>query len=89
MQPITKAQRAALKRVFDRTPLFSSRPQAASACVYLNQRYDGKNAPAHAVVSYRQFRRTVQGPLYRSDPCIMVPWCGMWLGIEADGYTHS
>jgi hypothetical protein len=21
--------------------------------------------------------------------CIMVPWQGMWLGIEKDGYTHS
>jgi hypothetical protein len=21
--------------------------------------------------------------------CIMVPWCGMVLGIEEDGYTHS
>lgn len=21
--------------------------------------------------------------------CIMVPWCGMWLGVEPDGYTHS
>jgi hypothetical protein len=21
--------------------------------------------------------------------CIMVPWSGMWLGIEKDGYTHS
>jgi hypothetical protein len=21
--------------------------------------------------------------------CIMVPWLGMWLGIEPDGYTHS
>jgi hypothetical protein len=20
---------------------------------------------------------------------IMLPWCGMWLGIETDGYTHS
>ena len=20
---------------------------------------------------------------------LMVPWCGMWLGIETDGYTHS
>ena len=34
---------------------------------------------------YREFRRTVQpGP-----GCIMVPYCGMWLGIEPDGYTHS
>lgn len=21
--------------------------------------------------------------------CLMVPWCGMIVGIEADGYTHS
>jgi hypothetical protein len=20
---------------------------------------------------------------------IMIHWCGMWLGIEPDGYTHS
>jgi len=35
--------------------------------------------------SYRAFRRTVQpGP-----GCVMVPFAGMWLGIEPDGYTHS
>lgn len=34
---------------------------------------------------YRQFRRTVlPGP-----GCLMLPWHGMWLGIEPDGYTHS
>ena len=21
--------------------------------------------------------------------CVMIQWCGMWLGIEPDGYTHS
>lgn len=21
--------------------------------------------------------------------CIMIKWCGMWIGIEPDGYTHS
>ena len=21
--------------------------------------------------------------------CVMVPWSGMWLGIEPDGHTHS
>jgi len=21
--------------------------------------------------------------------CVMLPWCGMWLGIEPDGHTHS
>lgn len=35
--------------------------------------------------SYRAFRRTVQpGP-----GCIMVPFAGMWLGVEPDGHTHS
>ena len=35
--------------------------------------------------SYLAFRRTVQ----QGFDCIMVPYCGMWLGIETDGYTHS
>lgn len=39
----------------------------------------------HAAPTYRDVRRTVQpGP-----GCIMVPFAGMWLGIEPDGYTHS
>lgn len=29
-------------------------------------------------------KRVVYGREY-----IMLPWCGMWLGIEKDGYTHS
>ena len=36
-------------------------------------------------LSYRQFRKTVQP----GWDCVMVKWCGMWLGIERDGYTHS
>lgn len=36
-------------------------------------------------VSYLAFRRTVQSGF----DCVMVLWCGMWLGIEPDGYTHS
>jgi len=23
------------------------------------------------------------------DGAVVVPWCGMWLAIETDGYTHS
>lgn len=35
--------------------------------------------------SYKAFRKTARlGP-----DCIMVPFAGMWLGIETDGYTHS
>lgn len=36
-------------------------------------------------LTYRQFRRTV----FQTIDCIMVPWSGMYLGIERDGYTHS
>ena len=36
-------------------------------------------------MSYLQFRRTVEA----GWGCIMVRWCGMTLGIEPDGYTHS
>ena len=39
-------------------------------------------------LSYLQFRRTVESGLGMDD-CSMVKWCGMWLGIETDGYTHS
>jgi len=36
-------------------------------------------------LSYLAFRRTVK----HGFDCAMVEWCGMWLGIESDGYTHS
>jgi hypothetical protein len=57
----TKAQRQALKRLYDREPM---------------------------LVTYRQFRQRLQGT-FGSDKCVMVKWCGMWIGIEEDGYTHS
>ena len=35
--------------------------------------------------AYTQFRR-----LARPGPgCVMIPFAGMYLGIEPDGYTHS
>ena len=27
--------------------------------------------------------------LLACDGAVTVPWCGMWLCIERDGYTHS
>lgn len=39
-------------------------------------------------MTYRQFRRTVC-PTVGCDDAIVVPWAGMWLAIEADGYIHS
>ena len=38
-------------------------------------------------LSYKQFRKTVEPCVGLT--CVMVEWCGMWLGIETDGYTHS
>jgi len=37
--------------------------------------------------TYLAFRRTAYHD--RIMGCVMVPWSGMWLGIEPDGYTHS
>lgn len=37
---------------------------------------------------YRKFRRTVQ-PELAGYGAVMVPFAGMWVGIETDGYTHS
>lgn len=37
--------------------------------------------------SYEQFvSRATYSPMMG---CVMVPWRGMTIGIEADGYTHS
>lgn len=78
---LTRDQRVALKNVFDRQPLFMHvNPTAPHQLIC---RSDENAHPA----TYRQFRRTVQ-PYFGGD-CIMVPWCGMWLGIETDGHTHS
>ena len=43
------------------------------------------SADEYMKFTYLRFRRQVlPGP-----GCIMVPFAGMWLGIEPDGYTHS
>jgi hypothetical protein len=73
----TRAQREALFRVFQRDfPSWvtpTKRYQTTSCLV---------DVPS---IQYRRFRAKVQpGP-----GCIMLPWAGMWLGIEPDGYTHS
>lgn len=37
--------------------------------------------------SYKEFRKTVEAGFL--GEYIMVPWAGMVIGIEKDGYTHS
>lgn len=39
-------------------------------------------------LSYRAFRKLAV-PVFGGDGAIAIPWCGMWLCIETDGYTHS
>jgi hypothetical protein len=38
-------------------------------------------------MTFQEFKATAQSCV--GDKSIMVLWCGMWLGIEVDGYTHS
>lgn len=38
--------------------------------------------------SFLSFRRNVQ-TTFCNDGSIVIQWCGMWLCIETDGYTHS
>jgi hypothetical protein len=52
--------------------------------VALKEVYDRKwNKPK----SYLAYRRTAY--ISHMQGCLMLPWCGMLLGIENDGYTHS
>ena len=74
MFPITRAQREALHRKY-----LQSTPRETLSDA------DQKAGKQPRTLSYRQFRKTVQ----MGCDCIMVKWCGMWLGIEKDGYTHS
>jgi len=57
---LTRQQRVALKRLYDR--IDTGKP-----------------------VTYKEFRLSVS----KGWDCVMVYWCGMWVGIETDGYTHT
>lgn len=67
-----------------------TRPQA-EALLRLFSRNDPKPAHARNLTAwwrrYIAFRRTVVRASF--DDCILVPWSGMWIGIEKDGYAHS
>jgi hypothetical protein len=79
MTRTTRAQREAIFKVFQRDfPGWVSPGR--------RQSINGLIVPV-PTVQYRRFRAKVQ-PAF-SDSCVMLPWKGMWLGIETDGYTHS
>lgn len=77
MVKTTPQQRKALWRVFTRVVGDYNYEQGMTQHVV--------RLMAPDITGYRKFRRLVQpGP-----GCIMIPYAGMWLGIEPDGYTHS
>jgi hypothetical protein len=39
-------------------------------------------------IPYRMFRKGVHSYMDKSG-CVILPWKGMWIGIETDGYVHS
>ncbi len=64
-----------------------TRPQRESI-KKLYERYLRSDGADDFRMSYREFRKHAQ-PLIGGSGCIMVPWCGMWVGIELDGHTHT
>lgn len=47
--------------------------------------YRRAEAPAESFLTFRRKAR----PMFDRSGGIMIHWCGMWLGIEPDGYCHS
>ena len=80
MVPMTRAQREALFRIFQREfPNWISPGKRTNGV--------GMVLPV-STIQYRRYRKAVK-PLMGGDGCVMIFWKGMWLGIERDGYVHS
>ena len=43
--------------------------------------WDPDEAPTYRIFRKRAFKSF--------DGVLMLPWCGMWVGIEKDGYAHT
>ena len=76
---LTRKQREALFKVFQRD--FPS-----WVTPFKRESINGLVVPVPST-QWRRFRERVQ-PAFGGE-CVMLPWKGMWLGIERDGYTHS
>lgn len=88
--PITKAQKHALFRVFQRDFPGWISPTSRHDGTYCRHcgKWSGNGIVKVPSLQWRRFRRTVTAYSDGSG-CVLVPWKGMWLGIETDGYTHS
>jgi hypothetical protein len=56
--------------------------QQSALCLKFQQNPDG-------AANFEEFKNRVQPAGLGSDSYILLRWCGMTLGIELDGYTHS
>lgn len=54
----------------------------------LRKLWDRMESTGHA--KYDNDYESFVGTAHQSfGDCVVVPWCGMVIGIEPDGYTHS
>jgi hypothetical protein len=65
--------------------LKTTRPQRLALARILERKFERAPSPP-TIADYRAMRRS---EVFPGPGCIMVPFAGMWLGIEPDGYTHS
>lgn len=79
--PITRPQREALFRVFQRDFPSWVTPMR-------RKKWGTDELTPVSSFAYQRFRKTVK-PSFDGSGCVMLFWKGMWLGIERDGYTHS
>ena len=87
MTKFTKAQIKALKSVYDRCPIDQYNRRIEPRYIQNSEYYLGTPTYCYpGAISYNTFRRSASRAF---GNCLMVPWCGMMLGIETDGYTHS
>jgi hypothetical protein len=89
MVKTTRKQREALFKVFQRDFPGWITPTTRHDGTYCQHcgRWSNPEIVKVPSLQWRRFRKQVQ-PAF-GDTCIMLPWKGMWLGIETDGYTHS
>lgn len=78
MKKLSRDQVVGIKKVFDRRPIYINGDKFSS---------DESREAYCKKVSYLQFLRTAHYSHLMG--CVMLPWEGMILGIEADGHTHS
>jgi len=83
MIKLTRAQRVALKRLFDREPIITHEASHEIKSKTLVTRTHTQTR-----LTYRGFRKQVM-PMFMGDGAVLIKWGNMWLGIETDGYTHS